>query len=122
MAADRVDLVDEDDAGRILLGLLEHVADAAGADADEHLDEIRARDGEERHVGFAGDGAGEEGLAGTGGADQQHAARNAAAEPLELLRVAQELDDLLEVFLGLVDAGHVVEGDAAMGLGEELGL
>ncbi len=29
MAADRVDLVDEDDAGRVLLRLLEHVADAA---------------------------------------------------------------------------------------------
>ena len=41
MTADGVDLVDEDDAGRVLLGLLEHVADAARADADEHLDEIR---------------------------------------------------------------------------------
>ena len=29
MAADGVDFVDEDDAGRVLLGLLEHVADAA---------------------------------------------------------------------------------------------
>ena len=29
MTADRIDFVDEDDAGRILLGLLEHVADAA---------------------------------------------------------------------------------------------
>ena len=29
MTADRVDFVDEDDAGRVLLGLLEHVADAA---------------------------------------------------------------------------------------------
>ena len=29
MAPDRVDFIDEDDAGRILLGLLEHVADAA---------------------------------------------------------------------------------------------
>jgi hypothetical protein len=37
--ADRVDLVDEDDARRRLLGLFEHVAHAAGADADEHLDE-----------------------------------------------------------------------------------
>src|SRR6201993_2322284 len=43
----RVDLVDEDDAGRVLLALFEHVADARGADADEHLDEIRARDREE---------------------------------------------------------------------------
>ena len=122
MAADRVDLVDEDDAGRVLLRLLEHVADAARADADEHLDEVGAGDGEERHVGLAGDGAGEQRLAGAGRADQQHAARDAAAEALELLRVAQELDDLLEVFLGLVDAGDVLEGDAAMGLGQQLGL
>ena len=40
MTADGVDFVDEDDAGRVLLGLLEHVAHAAGADADEHLDEV----------------------------------------------------------------------------------
>ena len=97
MAADGVDLVDEDDAGRVLLGLLEHVAHAGGADADEHLDEVGARDGEERHVGLAGDGAREQRLAGARRADQQRAARNAAAEPLEFLRVAQELDDLLQV-------------------------
>ena len=44
LAADRVDLVDEDDARRIALGLVEQVADAAGADADEHLDELGAGD------------------------------------------------------------------------------
>ena len=48
MAADGVDLVDEDDAGGVLLGLLEHVAHAAGADADEHLHEVRAGDGRRR--------------------------------------------------------------------------
>ena len=48
VAADGVDLVDEDDAGRVLLALLEQVADARGADAHEHLDEVRARDREER--------------------------------------------------------------------------
>ena len=122
MAADRVDLVDEDDAGRVLLRLLEHVAHARRADADEHLDEVGAGDGEERHVGLAGDGAGEQRLAGAGRPDQEHAARDAAAEALELLRVAQELDDLLQVFLGLVDAGDVLEGDAAMRLGEKLRL
>jgi len=40
MAADRVDLVHEDDARRGLLGLLEEVTHARGADADEHLDEV----------------------------------------------------------------------------------
>jgi hypothetical protein len=42
MAADRVDLVDEDNAGRVLLGLLEHVAHARSADADEHFNEVGA--------------------------------------------------------------------------------
>ena len=37
-----------------------------GADADEHLDEVRARDREERHVGLAGDGLGEQRLARAG--------------------------------------------------------
>ena len=119
MAADRVDLVDEDDAGRVLLALLEHVAHAAGADADEHLDEVGAGDGEERHVGLAGDGAGQQRLAGARRADQQHALRDLAAEALELLRVLQELDDLLELLLGLVDAGDVLEGDAADLLGQQ---
>ncbi len=118
MTADRVDLVDEDDAGRVLLGLLEHVAHARGADADEHLDEVGARNGEERHVGFARDRARDQRLAGAGRADQQHAARNASAEALEFSGVAQELDDLLQILLGLVDAGDVLEGDAAMRLGE----
>src|SRR6187431_1658648 len=109
MAADRVDLVDEDDAGRVLLALLEQVADARGADADEHLDEVRARNREERDVGLAGDGAGEQRLAGAGRAHEQHALGDAATELLELLRLLQELDDLLELFLRLVDTGDVLE-------------
>ena len=109
MTADGVDLVDEDDAGRVLLALLEQVAHARRADADEHLDEVRAADREERHVGFAGDRAGEQRLAGSRRAHQQDALRDAAAELLELLRLLQELDDLLELFLRFVDAGDVLE-------------
>ena len=82
MSTDRIDLVDEDDARRLLLGLLEHVAHARGADADEHLDEIGTGNREERHFGLAGNRLGEQGLAGTGRTDHQHAARNLAAELL----------------------------------------
>ena len=64
VAADGVDFIDEDQAGRVFLALLEHVAHAGGADADEHFDEVRTGDREERHVRLAGDGAGEQGLAG----------------------------------------------------------
>ena len=60
-------------------------------------------------------------LAGAGRTDQQQAARDAAAEPLEFTGIAQEFDDLLQIELGLVDAGHVLEGDAAVRLGQKLG-
>src|SRR5205807_9574507 len=80
MSADGVDLVDEDDARRVLLALLEQIADARRADADEHLDEVRAADREERDVRFARHGAGEQRLAGARRAHQQHALRNASAK------------------------------------------
>merc|ERR1719253_2488693 len=53
-----VDLVDEDDAGRVLLGLAEDVADAGGADAHEHLDELGAGNRDEGDAGFPGHGLG----------------------------------------------------------------
>ena len=40
LAPDGIDLVNEHDAGRVALGLIEQVADAAGANTDEHLDEL----------------------------------------------------------------------------------
>src|SRR4051812_36263839 len=111
VAPDGVDLVHEDDAGRVLLGLLEEVAHAAGADAHEHLDEVRARDREERHAGLAGHRAGQQRLAGARGPVEQHALRDAGAERLELLRVLEELLDLVELLDRLVHAGDVAEGD-----------
>src|SRR3970282_672333 len=111
LAADGVDLIDEDDAGGVALGLIEEVAYTGGADADEHLDELGAADREERHAGLPGDRAREQRLAGARRAQQEDAARDARAEGGELLGVLEELDDLLELLLRFVDAGHVGEGD-----------
>ncbi len=121
MTPDGIDFVDEDDARRVLLRLLEHVAHAAGADADEHFDEVRTRDREERHVGFAGDGACDQRLAGAGRTDEQAATRDAAAKALEFLRVAQEFDDLFKIGFRFIDARNVLERHAAMPLGQEFG-
>jgi hypothetical protein len=122
VAADGVDLVDEDDAGGVLLALLEEVPDAARAHAHEHLDEVGAGDGEEGHSGLAGHGPGEERLPRARRAHEQDALGDAAAQLGELLRVLEEGDDLLELVLGLVDAGHVGEGDLVVVLGHQLGL
>ena len=121
MAADRVDFVDEDDARRVLLGLLEHVAHAAGADADEHLDEVRTGDREERHLRFARDRFRQQRLAGAGRADHQHAARDLAAEFLEAARIAQELDEFGDFLLGFVATGDVGEGRLGLFFVQQLG-
>ena len=86
VATDGVDLVDEDDGRGVLLGLLEQVAHAGGADADEHLDEVGAGDRVERHAGLAGDGAGQQRLAGAGRAVEQDALGDLGADGLELGR------------------------------------
>ena len=122
LAADRVDLVDEDDARRRLLGLLEQVADARGADADEHLDEVGARDGEERHARLAGDGLGQQRLAGTRRTDEQQAVRDLGAHAQVALGLGEEVADLLELLDGLLDAGDVVELDLRALLRGRLGL
>src|SRR5713226_1985469 len=118
---DRVDLVHEDDAGRVLLALLEQVAHARGADAHEHLHEVRARDREERHVGLAGDRLREQRLAGAGRPDEKDALGDLAAELLELLRVLQEIDDLAQLFLGLVDPRDVLERHLVLLVRDEAG-
>ena len=52
--ADGIDLVDENDAGGLLVGLLEQVPDLGRAPAHEHLHELRAGDGEEGDVCLTG--------------------------------------------------------------------
>ena len=84
--AERVELVDEDDAGRLAFGLVEQVAHARRADADEHLDELGAAQAEERDRGLAGDRARQQRLAGSRRPDQQHALGDAAADARVLLR------------------------------------
>ena len=109
-AADRVELVDEDDAGRVTARVPEQLADARRADARVHLDEVRAAGEQERRFRLAGDRSREQRLAGARRADEQHAFRNPAADGGEALGLAQEIDDLLHLLLRFVDAGHVLEG------------
>ena len=109
LAADGVDLVDEDDRGRLLARGLEQVTHARGADTDEHLHEVGAGDRHERHAGFTRHRARDERLAGAGRADEQHALGDARADLLELPGVLQEVDDLVDLLLHRAVAGDVAE-------------
>ena len=121
VATDGVDLVDEDDARRLLLGLLEHVAHSRCAHAHEHLDEIRSGDGKEGSFGLAGDRARQQRLAGAGRAHHEHALGDLAAQPLKPGRVLQELDDLGNLLLGFLDACDVLESHGGLVRVEQAG-
>src|SRR5207249_4926238 len=75
----------------------------------------RSRYREERDVRLAGHGAREKRLSGAGRTGEQHSVWNPAAELAVLVRVAEEVDDLAQLFLRLVDAGHVRERDLVTG-------
>ena len=85
----RVDLVDEQDGGRMPLRLLEHLAQQFLGLPIVLLDDLRTVDGQEEGVGLLGDGAGNQGLAAAGRAVQQQAARRVDTEMSEQLRTTQ---------------------------------
>jgi hypothetical protein len=106
-----VELVDEHDRRRCLLGLLEEVAHAGCADADDRLHELGGGEREERRVRLAGHRARQKGLAGPGRPVEEDAAGDARAERAVALRPLEEVDDLDQFVLGLVDARDIFEGD-----------
>ena len=120
VAADGVELVDEDDRRAVLARLGEQPPDAGGAEAGEHLDERGGRLGEELRAGLVRDRLGQQRLAGAGRAVQQDPLRHVGAERREPLGVAQELDDLGELRLGLVAAGDVIPRRSRCRLGLDL--
>ena len=122
LLANGVDLINEDDAGGFLLGLLEQVTDFGSAHAHEHFHELGAGHGEERHVGFTSHSLGQHGLAGARRAHQQDALGHGGTDLLVLLGVMEVVDDLLQVLLGLVLSGHICKADAMGGLHIDLGV
>src|SRR6266853_1922376 len=107
--SDRVNFVNENDAGRILLALFEQIAHSARADADKHFHEVRTGNREKRHIGFARDGPRQQGFARSRRPDKQHAFRDAPAQLLKLLRILQKFNNFLQLFLGFVGSRYVFE-------------
>ncbi len=112
---DGVELVDEDDGGRLLARLLEEVAHARRSHADDHLHELRAAEREEGDPRLARHRAREQCLSRARRPDKQDTFRGGAAQPCVLGGIAQEIDDLDQFVLRLVDPGDVGKGDASFG-------
>ena len=93
-ATNGVNLVDENDAGRVFLGLLEHVAHTGCTDTDKHFNEVRTGNRKERHTCFARNRTRQQCFTRTGRADKQRTFGNLTTKARKFLRVAQEFNDL----------------------------
>ena len=108
LRGDRVDLVDEDDARRAFLCLLEDLAELGFALAVELVDDLRPAQRQERGVGLAGHRAREQGLAAAGRPVQQDALGCVDPEAGEDFRVAQrQLDHLSHAVEGAAESADV---------------
>jgi len=110
VAANCVDLIDEDDAGRVFFALDEQIPHPGGADPNKHLDKIGTADGKEGNLGLAGDGLGKQGFTGARRPGKQNTLGDAAAKAGEFLGILQEIDDFGKFFLGLFYPGDVFKG------------
>mmetsp|Transcript_68675 Transcript_68675/g.161541 ORF Transcript_68675/g.161541 Transcript_68675/m.161541 type:complete len:243 (+) Transcript_68675:641-1369(+) len=86
LTSDGIDLIDENNARRLLLRLLEDVADARRTHTNEELDELGGGGLDERHAGLASERLGHEGLSCSRGSGKEHAARDLRAHLHEPLR------------------------------------
>src|SRR3546814_18139458 len=84
--------------------------------------EVRSGNGAEWHPPLARNRARKQGLAGAGAADQQRALGYLPTQLGEAVRVLEEFDDFLQLLARLVDPGDIGKGDAALSLGQQLGL
>ena len=107
--ADRIDLIDKDDACGRFLRRLKQVAHTGGADTDIHLDEIRTGYREKRNVRLTGSRLCKQRFTRSGRAYQQNAARNLCAELAVFGGIAQIFDDLAQLLFFLVRTGDIAK-------------
>ena len=111
LATDRINFINKDDAGRVLLRLDKQITDTGRADTDKHFNEVRTADTEKRHIRFAGNGFRQERFTGTGRAEEQHAFRNFRADGVIFARVLQKINDFRQFLLGFFFAGDIGKSD-----------
>jgi hypothetical protein len=110
-AANAVELIDENDAGRVFPGRLEEVADTGSPHAHKHLDELRSGDGVELDSRLSRERSGQQSLARSGRPHEQHPARYIRAKLAKLERILQVVHEVRNLSLGAFLARDVGEGD-----------
>jgi hypothetical protein len=112
LGRDRIELVDEDDRGRVGVRFLEHLAQPLFRFAIGAAHDLRTVDQEEAGVALVGDRACKPRLAGARRPMEQHALGRIDAQPLEQLGIAQrQLDHLAQLVDCSCHAADIVISD-----------
>lgn len=112
LGGDRVDLVDEDDRRRVLLGLLESLAQVRFRLTSHLGHDLRAVDQEEESASLVGNGTRHECLTGTRRTVHENTTRRLDTDGLEELRMPQrQLNELTDLCHLLAAAADVVIAD-----------
>ncbi len=119
---DCIDLIDKDDTRCIFLCLTEEVSYSGCTNTDEHLYEIRTCQGEERHMCLTCNRSGEKGLTCSRRAYKKGSLRKLGSDCGIFLRIMQEINNLLQGFLGLVLSCNILECYARFLLNVNLGI
>ena len=106
-----VDLIDEDDARSLLLSLTEEVAYATCAYTDEHLHEVGTAHREERNACLACHCLCEQCLTGARRAYKESALRYLTTQLRVLLRLLEEVNNLLYLLLSTHLTSHILKCD-----------
>ena len=115
-SSDCIDLIDKNNAGSILGGLLKQVTHTACTHADIQLYEIRSRQGEERHMCLSCHRTRKERFTGSGRADKKCSLGELRADLYVALRVVKKIHDLHQRLLGLILTGNVLKRHAGVAL------
>ncbi len=108
-SGNRIDLVDKHDTRRILLRLFKQVADTGRAHAYKHLHKIGTGDREKRHARLSRHRFGQQGLSGSRRSHKDDSFGDPRAKAGIFLRIAEEINHLLQVFLLFLKTRHILK-------------
>src|SRR5581483_3831964 len=111
LTTNRVNLVDEDDTGCVLLRFLKEVSHAGRTNTYKHFYKFGTTDTVERDACFTSYGAGDQRFTGSWRANEQYAFGSTCPHSGETLGMLKELNDLLKFQLGLFHSSHIFKED-----------
>src|SRR5438477_8361746 len=119
LAADGIQLINEDDARRLALGLLEQIANARRSHTHKHLHKIASAQRKEGDPRFAGYRYCKQRFSRTRRADEQDAFGNFRAKRLIAFWIFEKIDYLLQLVFGFVAPGHIGKTHSRIAVGDK---